>query len=97
MDKNNPVCLLCNRYERCPIKPEECSRINYKDKLMFASGQSWWDEWARTSPPDPQNVQREPLLHLPGPPAKGGGSKVKRKRKAARKRVDTLHTWENCC
>lgn len=62
-----PNCDLAECYKTCP---------RY---LTNAEPEILWSWWRKTSPVDRR--EKEPLQHIPAPPAKKGGSKSGKKRK----------------
>jgi hypothetical protein len=66
-------------------------KIKRKVALIRTKPDEFWQWWARTSPRDPQNRERD--VNLGGRPELGGGSKNGRKKKPLKKMAEYLKTW----
>lgn len=68
------------RLHGCPdCTAARCSETCPRYLTHYASRAEFWDWWGKTSPPDSR--KKDPILHLPAPPAKKGGNKSRKRKK----------------
>lgn len=67
--------------------------IKANEEREKTESEAFWSWWGRTSPVDPQCMQKPVILPMPGGFQPGGGSSSRRRKQPSKKAPEYLKTW----